>query len=104
MPELVFTTITLKGAECGVLAGTVTVKGSVAAAKEPVNVGEWDVSETIKIWETKQKQHFWNGIENIGQETRLTFNATEASLSGTIKMETSGRQQLERQQIAVFED
>ncbi len=98
-----FTTIKLTGAECGILAGTYPVKGSVAAAITPPNLGEWGFNETQKIWPTSQKQHFFNGKENIGAETKLTFGGTAAELEGEFSTKTIGRQQNAPQEIAHFE-
>jgi len=98
-----FTTITLKGAECGVLASTVSVKGSVAAAITPPNLGEWGFTETQKVWPTNQLQHFFNGKENVGVETKLTLGGEPAVLEGTFSTKTIGRQQNAPQEIAHLE-
>lgn len=108
LPNLTFAAITTtaKGeGECNPLlqAQQAPVKGSVAAAIQPVNLGEWSNSQTQEILAGNQKQHFWNGVENVGVETKLTLSGGAATLTGKTKVETTGRQSVAPQEVALFE-
>lgn len=96
------------GVECpALLTGTPQrVKGSLAAAIEPPNVGEWAITETQKFLPNGTKQHFWNGKENIGAKTQLTIGGStnEATLSGETEAKVLPRQVTqEQQEIAHYE-
>lgn len=104
LPELTFTTITLEGSACGVLAGSYPLKGSAAASRTLMWLVAFSENETVKMWETNQKQHFFNGHEEIGAETGLTLEEAPVTLSGTINMVTAGTQQSAGQKIGILEN
>jgi hypothetical protein len=105
LPKKVFTTISFKGAECGVLAGMANVTESVAAEVEPSGVEEWGFSETQKIIEGEGKQHFWNGIRNVGVTTGLMLGGAPAILSGKAQVKVLPRQvKQEQQEVAHYEN
>jgi hypothetical protein len=81
LPKEQFTTLTLSGASCGVLANKYPVKGTVTGAVKP-GLEEYSASQTVTTSETKQKQHFWNGKAFIGVEAGLLFSTETANLIG----------------------
>ncbi len=90
-----FTTITLSGTTCGVLLGTFKVEGTEAG--EPIQPSGINVfSKTLKLAtpEGKKKQHFWNGVEQVGVETGLKFAGNPANLVGTTLNEINGTQEV----------
>jgi hypothetical protein len=98
LPTGVFTTITLKGSGCGVLAGTFKVEGSDVGLPSPSNVKEWSTKLSVRtIPGENLLQHFWNGKEFIGAKVGLIFGGNTSSLIGQTK--TTANQQ----EIAVFE-
>ena len=98
IPKGAFTTITLKGGGCGVLAGSFKVEGSATAKKfVPSNLEEWTTVFKLNYGEGNLKQHFWNGKGSIGGETGLLFAGSEADLVG------EGTLTAEKQEVAAFE-
>jgi hypothetical protein len=97
LPKGTFTTITLKGAGCGVLAGTFKMEGSAVIEGTPENLEEWSTSITVRIPEGKRKQHFWNGKVFVGVETGLISAGNEANITGEAKAKSA------TQEIAAFE-
>jgi hypothetical protein len=97
LPKGTFTTITLKGAGCGVLAGTFKMEGSAVIEGTPENLEEWSTSITVRIPEGKKKQHFWNGKVFVGVETGLVSAGNEANITGEAKAKSA------TQEIAAFE-
>jgi hypothetical protein len=103
----VFTQITLlnkSATETCPVAGQFPVTGSVAAAIEPANVEEWSTTETSKALPNLTKQHFSNGVKNIGAETGLKLGAETAKLVQEAKVKTIGTQGFAAQEIAHFEN
>jgi hypothetical protein len=97
LPKGVFTTITLKGAACGVLIGKYPIEGSTALEGTPENLEEWATSINVRLPEGKHKQHFWNGKTFIGVETGLSSAGSEAGISGEAKAKA------DVQEVAAFE-
>lgn len=97
LPAGTFTTISLKGAGCGVLIGTFKIEGSTILEGTPENLGEWSTSITVRLPEGKHKQHFWNGKAFIGVETGLKSAGSEANISGEAKAKA------DVQEISAFE-
>jgi hypothetical protein len=98
LPEGSFTTITLKGSGCGLLAGKFKVSGSVSALVKPANLSEWtgilrELTITFPGW---KKQHFWNGKTFVGVESISTFAGNPATIAGVNKTSTP-------LEIAIFE-
>lgn len=98
LPEDEFTKITLSGAECGVLASTSVVKGSVGGAFGKPELKEWLKSTELKIEKGKAKQHWWILSEFVGGETELKFANNPASYKGISNVFAGGQQE-----VAVFE-
>ena len=96
IPKAEFTSIKLKGAGCGVLAGVFKVEGVESVEFEPGNFEEWGRKLKLKTKPGKIKQHFWNGKEQIGFETGLFVGGNPADLTGETGLET------EKQEVAVF--
>jgi hypothetical protein len=96
LPKATLTTITLKGAGCGVLTGTFKITGGVSALAKPAELEEWSSQLNLHFpgW---SKQHFWNGKEFIGVEPKLEFGGGAATLEGNVEGTISA------QEIAVFE-
>jgi hypothetical protein len=81
LPKGIFTSVTLKGSGCGLLAGTFNVAGSTTGAPTPGTLGTWAKKETTK-YPGFPLQHFWNGKEFIGVEPSLTFAGNPAVIKG----------------------
>ncbi len=96
LPEGVFTTIHLTGAECGLLVGPHNVKGSQSVIPEPKQLEEWSKQLNVGFPGWKQ-QHFWNGKEFIGVEPKLFLGNEPATLTGQVEAHA------DVQEIAVFE-
>jgi hypothetical protein len=96
LPKATFTTITLKGTPCGVLAGTFNVTGSIGALIEPTQLETWSTQLKVRTPGWKQ-QHFWNGKEFIGATPSLLFGKAAASLEGEFEAHA------DEQEIAIFE-
>jgi hypothetical protein len=96
LPKGVFTSITLKGAGCGLLAGTFNVSGSTGALIEPTQLKTWGTQLKVRTpgWGL---QHFWNGTEFIGAEPKLVFGEAPAFLEGEFEAHA------DEQEIAIFE-
>ncbi len=94
--EGTFMEAVLSGSGCGVLAGKFALKGSLSVTSSIANVEEWASGFTITYpgW---AKQHFWNEKENVGAEPSITLAGNHATLSGGIKLKTTGPE------VAVFE-
>ena len=88
LPKGIFTTITLKGAGCGVLAGTFKVEGSEVGEPKPSKLETFSSETMIATPAGKKKQHFWNGKESVGVETGLIFAGNDASLIGPVALMT----------------
>jgi hypothetical protein len=96
LPEGTFTTITLKGSGCGLLASTSEVKGSQSSILTPGNVGEWS-TKLITSYPGWKQQHFWDGTEFIGAEPELKFANNISTLTGSVESKSA------ENEIAVFE-
>ena len=97
LPKAQFTTVTLAGLSCGVLAGTYKVEGSALAEFEKSTLQEWHKSIALKLTKGVGLQHDWNGTAFFGAETGLTFGGNAAEYKGESKLETP------QQEVAVFE-
>ncbi len=98
LPKGTFTTFTLSGAGCGVLAGTFEVKESQSVILTPENLEEWKTSLTTTFPGWKD-QHWWNGTGVAStQAIGLTFGGNSLTLTGSINSEVVGGQE-----IAIFE-
>jgi hypothetical protein len=105
----VFTTITLKGTGCGVLAGTFNVEGSevgfpnrkIEEFNKELSVrttaGETIKSEVLKAAGEGFLQHDWNGSAFQGIVAGLKFGGNPANLIGQTETESA------QQEIAIFE-
>jgi hypothetical protein len=96
LPEGSFTTVSLKGSACGVLAGTFKASGSASALPKPANLEEWSTTLTIAFPGWKQL-HFWNGKEFIGSSVGLTVGGNPATITGSAVSKAAV------QEIAAFE-
>jgi hypothetical protein len=96
LPKGTFTTITLKGTNCGVLAGTFNVTGNAGALIKPTQLETWGTQLNISTpgWPL---QHFWNGKEFIGSEPKLALGANKATLEGELEAH------MDAQEVAIFE-
>ncbi len=97
-----FSTITLTGGGCGVLAGTFNVTGSEVGIPSPNTLGTWSKTLAVNTVEHKQGtgrwlQHFWDGKGFQGAELGLAVGANVASLVGQTTVNA------EQQEVAVFE-
>jgi hypothetical protein len=99
LPKGVFTTITLSGAGCGVLAGKFNVTESVLGI--PLNPKA--LSTFTRNLETQTPaggveyhQHFWNGAKYVPVQVEPLFGGNKASLEGRNKVVP------EEQEVAVF--
>jgi hypothetical protein len=99
---VVFTAITLSGASCAI-PGTAAVEGSLAAAIKPEQVGAFSTSQTAEALE-KGKQHFWNGVENVGVETEFKFGGALAKLKQTNTVTAFGTQGGAAQELGLWGD
>lgn len=97
LPKGVFVSVALKGAGCGLLAGTFAVEGSESAGLTPGNLEEWSSSQSIRMSPGIGRQHFWNGKEFVGVETGLSFANNPLNLTSQQVVKD------EQQEIAVFE-
>jgi hypothetical protein len=96
LPEGSFTTITLSGSGCGVLAGSFKINENFAATTKPSNLEEWSTTliTTFPGW---AKQQYWNGKKSVGVEPALKIAGNAASLIGSVTTNA------DVQEIAVFE-
>jgi hypothetical protein len=98
-----FTTITLKGSGCGVLAGTLPVGGSEVGIPEKTTLGEAGFSKELNIRtippqnEKSFFQHFWNGGASLGVLVGLNFSGNPASLVGQCNLKAA------QQEVSVIE-
>jgi hypothetical protein len=103
LPKGTLFSLTLKGAGCGVLAGTYPIKGNYAAAIKPPHVEEWSEDETQTLLPDGEKIHFWNGKEFVGAETRAELTGEIMTFVGELKFDTIGHQGGAAEEIARFE-
>ncbi len=96
LPEGSFTSVSLKGTPCGVLAGTFKASGSASALPKPAKLEEWSTNLTIAFPGWKQL-HFWNGKEFIGASVGLTVGGNPATITGSALSKAAV------QEIAAFE-
>jgi hypothetical protein len=97
-----FTTVALKGAECGILAGTFNVSGSEVGLPNPAHTNEWSKKLAVRTVEGQPGvgtflQHYWDQEAYQGALVGLTFANNPASLTGQTEVEAA------QQEIAVFE-
>jgi hypothetical protein len=104
-----FTTITLKGAGCGVLAGTFSIEGSESGIANQGKVEEFRKTLTGRTLPSESSinkeagegsgflQHFWNGEAYQGIIIGLKFGGNPANLIGQTEVEAA------QQEVAVFE-
>ncbi len=97
-----FTTVSLKGTECGVLAGTFNVNGSEVGIPNPARTEEWSRKLAVRTVEGQPGvgtflQHYWDQEAYQGALVGLTFASNSASLIGQTEVES------EQQEVAVFE-
>jgi hypothetical protein len=97
IPKETFTTITLSGSGCGVLAGTFNVSNTEAVEFAPDTLGVFETQLTASSHFGTFKQHFYNQKEQIGTTTGLLFGGQPANLSQEDKVEP------EKGEVAVFE-
>jgi hypothetical protein len=97
--ELPASSLTFKlGAGCGVLSGSYTMEGAETAIPSLANLEEWNKKGfAMRTREGEYLQHFWNGRENIGAKTGLSFGGNPASFTGQAEIKP------EHQEIAIFE-
>ena len=97
-----FTTISLKGTECGVLAGMFNVSGSEVGIPNPAHTEEWSKKLAVRTVEGQPEigtflQHYWDQEAFQGALVGLTFAGNSASLIGQTEVEAA------QQEVAVFE-
>jgi hypothetical protein len=97
IPKEVFTTITLSGSACGVLAGTFNVSNTEAIEFIPNNLGEFRTQLTALSRPGEFGQHFYNQTTQVGTTTGLLFGGQPANLSQEDKVVPEG------EEVAVFE-
>jgi len=95
----------LNGTEQFLVRGSTTVAGFAAQkGKENQNLGEWGKAEELVATGGEGAQHFWNGKQFIGVQTKLTFGIEPAKSIGKREVNTIGRQgKTPPQEIAYFE-
>lgn len=99
-----FTTITLSGASCPI-PGTAQVKGSVVAKITPEQVGAFSTKQSAESVGNGALQHFWNGKENIGVESKLKLGGTEpATLKQSATVTAFGTQGGAAQELGLWGD
>ena len=94
-----FTTVALKGGECGVLTGMFNVSGSEVGLPNPSHTEEWSKKLAVRTVEAQPTflQHYWDQEAYQGALVGLTFANNPASLIGQTEVEA------EQQEVAVFE-
>jgi hypothetical protein len=93
----VFTTVSLKGAECGILAGVFAMGGSEVGLPNHKRE-EFSKSWMVTTAAGEPEQEFWNGKEAAWLKTGLLFAGNPASLTGQTTAEPT------QQEIAIFEN
>jgi hypothetical protein len=96
LPEGSFTSVSFKGAGCGVLVGTFKASGSASALPKPANLEEWSTTLTIAFPGWKQL-HFWNGKAFIGASVGLMVGGNPATITGAAVSKAAV------QEVAAFE-
>lgn len=98
-----FTTITLAGGGCGVLAGTFPVVGSEVGIPSPSGLKEWNKKLTVRTVDHKQlpgrlPQHYSGGgtTAYVGAELGLKVGGNVAALIGQTNTEATN-------EVSVFE-
>jgi hypothetical protein len=103
IPKESFVTLVF-GKECGLASGSQTVVGFESSEISPGKVEEWVREAVFKFTAGKHKQHYWNGVEQVGVETELKA----IGLAGTFAFEdtanTFAAANGEAQEIAIFEN
>lgn len=100
-----FTTITLFGAGCGLLAGTYNVSGSEVGIPSPNALGSWSRTLSVNTVDHKQGtgrwlQHYWDSQANAFVPAELGLSVgggSPAALVGQTKVTSA------QQEVAVFE-
>jgi hypothetical protein len=87
LPKETFTTITLKGAGCGVLTGKFPVNGSLVVEPKPPNLEEFSNEIGSKYSAEVLEQHLFNAKtgKNFGVKTGLFLGTEPALLKGEDK-------------------
>ena len=100
LPKGEFTSLTFKGAGCGVLTGGARqISGSEVGFPSPSHVEEWSQKLSVRTVPGKELlQHFWNGAKNVEAKVGLEFTSNPASLIGQTEVTA------EQQEIAVKEN
>jgi hypothetical protein len=99
LPKGVFTTITLSGSGCGVLAGKFNLTESILAI--PLNPKAIDtftrnLETRTPAGGVEYHQHFWNGARYVPVQVEPLVSGNKTSLEGRDKVEPEG------QEVAVF--
>jgi hypothetical protein len=90
LPGGVFTTITLAGSGCNVLAGTFNVEGREIGFGSPSGLGEFSTNLAVRTTVGQEELvHFWNGEKNVEGKAGLTFAGNEASLIGQSELKAN---------------
>ena|ERR1700730_5134894 len=94
-----FTTVALKGAECGILAGTFNWGGSEVGIPNPSHTEEWSKKLAVRTVEAQPTflQHYWDQEAYQGALIGVTVANNPASVTGQTKIES------EQQEVAIFE-
>jgi hypothetical protein len=94
-----FTSVTLSGTSCGVLAGTYKTTGFIATAFEKTTLGEFNKSIGLKVENgSGLQQHYWDGTRFRGITTVLKFGPNTSTYNGASKVAD-----VSNQEIALFE-
>ena len=98
----VFTTISFKGAECGIIAGSFNMSGSEVAIPNPGHTEEWSKKLGMRTVKGQPEigtflQHYWDQEAFQGALVGLTFGGNSGSLVGQTEVEEA------QQEVAIFE-
>ncbi|HEV3070474.1 MAG TPA: hypothetical protein VGY76_03500 [Solirubrobacteraceae bacterium] len=90
-----FTSVTLSGSGCGVLAGTFKAVGYIATALEKTTLGEFNTSIGFKVENgSLLQQHIWAGSSFLGLTTVLKFANNNATYNGAAKVGDTSQQEV----------